>query len=130
MTDEIANTDTGARSYVGPLADVVKRGVNTLIWAGDTGKSTVTVVIKTYTNSAISDWICNWEGVLWASYALEWPGQKEFVAAPFNNYTVDGKAQGRYKTVDNLSFLKVWEAGHSVPYYRECLSKPHQKYTN
>jgi carboxypeptidase C (cathepsin A) len=121
--------ETGARSYVGPLADVVKRGINTLIWAGDTGKSKVTVDIRTDANLTI-DWICNWEGVLWASYALEWPGQKEFVAAPFRNYTVDGKAQGRYKTVDNLSFLKVWEAGHSVPYYRKYLSRPHQIYTN
>jgi hypothetical protein len=67
----------------------------------------------------LTDWICNWEGVLWASYALEWPGQKKFVAAPFSNYTVNGTAHGRYKTVENLSFLKVWEAGHSVPYYRE-----------
>ncbi|KAM5375123.1 hypothetical protein ACJA88_007788 [Fusarium oxysporum] len=92
--------DVRARSYVGPLADVVKRGINTLLWAGDT------------------DWICNWEGVLWASYALEWPGQKKFVAAPFSNYTVNGTAHGRYKTVENLSFLKVWEAGHSVPYYQ------------
>lgn len=99
-----ANVDTGSRSYVGPLADVVKRGINTLIWAGDT------------------DWICNWEGVLWASYALEWPGQKEYVAANFSNYEVDGKPRGRYKTVDNLSFLKVWGAGHSVPYYRKCSS--------
>lgn len=69
--------------------------------------------------SSCSDWICNWEGVLWASYALEWPGQNKFVAAPFSNYTVDGKAHGRYKTAENLSFLKVWEAGHSVAYYRK-----------
>ncbi|RFN46342.1 carboxypeptidase d [Fusarium flagelliforme] len=96
----MAKTGDGSRSYVGPLADVVKRGINTLIWAGDT------------------DWICNWEGVLWASYALEWPGQKEYVAANFSNYNVDGKPRGRYKTVDNLSFLKVWGAGHSVPYYQ------------
>ncbi|RKL45680.1 Carboxypeptidase S1 [Fusarium proliferatum] len=99
----MATTGDGARSYIGPLADVVKRGINTLLWAGDT------------------DWICNWEGVLWASYALEWPGQKKFVAAPFSNYTINGTAHGRYKTVENLSFLKVWEAGHSVPYYREYL---------
>ncbi|KAH6952759.1 hypothetical protein HG530_000637 [Fusarium avenaceum] len=96
----MVTTGDGARSYVERLADVVKRGINTVIWAGDT------------------DWICNWEGVLWASYALEWPGQKKFVAAPFSNYTVDGKAHGRYKTVENLSFLKVWEAGHSVAYYQ------------
>jgi hypothetical protein len=53
MTDEIANTGTGARSYVGPLADVVKRGINTLIWAGDTGKFTITVTIGRGTNSTI-----------------------------------------------------------------------------
>ncbi|KAJ3520428.1 hypothetical protein NM208_g13708 [Fusarium decemcellulare] len=93
-------TGDGARSYLGPLADVVKRGINTLIWAGDT------------------DWICNWEGNLWAANALEWPGQSEFKDKAFQNYTVDGKVHGRYKDVDNLTFLKVYGAGHSVPYYQ------------
>ncbi|RSL56919.1 hypothetical protein CEP53_006650 [Fusarium sp. AF-6] len=103
-SDEVyANMETtgdGARSFLGPLADVVKRGINTLIWAGDT------------------DWICNWEGNLWAADALEWPGQAKFTATALRNYTVNGKVHGRYKVVDNLAFLKVFEAGHSVPYYQ------------
>ncbi|KAI8717750.1 hypothetical protein NCS52_00851900 [Fusarium sp. LHS14.1] len=103
-SDEVyANMETtgdGARSFLGPLADVVKRGINTLIWAGDT------------------DWICNWEGNLWAADALEWPGQAKFAATALRNYTVNGKVHGRYKVVDNLAFLKVFEAGHSVPYYQ------------
>ncbi|KAJ4231907.1 hypothetical protein NW759_002303 [Fusarium solani] len=103
-SDEVyANMETtgdGARSFLGPLADVVKRGINTLIWAGDT------------------DWICNWEGNLWAADALEWPGQAKFAATALRNYTVNGKVHGRYKVVDNLAFLKVFGAGHSVPYYQ------------
>lgn len=35
------------------------------------------------------------------------------------SYTVDGKVHGEYKVVENLSWLKVLEAGHSLPYYRE-----------
>ncbi|KAM0431016.1 hypothetical protein ACHAPT_005653 [Fusarium lateritium] len=93
-------TGDGARSFLGPLADVVKRGINTLIWAGDT------------------DWICNWEGNLWAADALKWPGQAKFAATALSNYTVNGKVYGRYKVVDNLAFLKVYGAGHSVPYYQ------------
>lgn len=36
-----------------------------------------------------------------------------------SNYTVGGIAGGTFKTVDNLSWLRVFAAGHEVPYYRE-----------
>ncbi|KAM5353957.1 hypothetical protein ACJ41O_000607 [Fusarium nematophilum] len=93
-------TGDGARSFLRELADVVKHGVNTLIWAGDT------------------DWICNWEGNLLAAEALEWEGQSKFATTKVRNYTVDGEVHGEYKVVENLAWLKVFEAGHSLPYYQ------------
>jgi hypothetical protein len=36
-----------------------------------------------------------------------------------SNYTVGGIAGETFKTVDNLSWLRVFAAGHEVPYYRE-----------
>jgi hypothetical protein len=37
-----------------------------------------------------------------------------------SSYTVNGAAGGTFKTVGNLSWLRVFGAGHEVPYYREC----------
>ncbi|KAK7398634.1 hypothetical protein QQX98_011994 [Neonectria punicea] len=89
-----------ARSFAAPLVDVIQQNISTLIWAGD------------------ADWICNWEGNLWAANALKWSGHEEFASKAFTNYTVNGKVHGEYKVVDNLAFLKVHEAGHAVPYYQ------------
>jgi hypothetical protein len=37
-------------------------------------------------------------------------------------YTVDGTQKGTFKVVDNFSFLRIFEAGHMVPFYRmSCL---------
>jgi carboxypeptidase D len=36
---------------------------------------------------------------------------------------VNGKQQGTFKTEQNLSFLRVFEAGHEVMYYREYSCK-------
>ncbi|KAK2122048.1 hypothetical protein NOF04DRAFT_1390018 [Fusarium oxysporum II5] len=90
----MATTGDGARSYVGPLADVVKRGINTLL-----GLEKIL-------------------GVLWASYALEWPGQKKFVAAPFSNY--NGQRHSPWPIQDGRESVlpQGLEAGHSVPYYQ------------
>lgn len=33
-------------------------------------------------------------------------------------YNVNGKAAGTFKTQDNFSFLRVYGAGHEVPYYQ------------
>ena len=39
-------------------------------------------------------------------------------------YTVNGAQGGTFKTVSNLSFLRVFGAGHEVPYYREFFFNP------
>lgn len=50
---------------------------------------------------------------------VEFDGQTSFRAASLKSYTVNGKASGTFKTVDNFSFLRAFEAGHEVPYYRK-----------
>lgn len=41
-----------------------------------------------------------------------------FVSAPLKSYTVNGTKYGEYKTSGNLSWLRVYGAGHEVPAYQ------------
>ncbi|XP_076911078.1 serine carboxypeptidase-like [Bidens hawaiensis] len=58
---------------------------------------------------------CNWIGNSRWVHAMEWSGQKEFVASPDVPFVVDGSNAGLYKIHGPLTFLKVHDAGHSVP---------------
>ena len=53
--------------------------------------------------------------VLQPSYS----GTSAFNAKAVANYTVNGVAGGTFKSVSNLSWLRVFGAGHEVPYYRK-----------
>lgn len=48
-------------------------------------------------------------------HAMEWSGQKEFVAAPTTPFSVDGVEAGLQKGHGPLIFLRVHNAGHMVP---------------
>ncbi|KAM7527987.1 hypothetical protein LguiB_031397 [Lonicera macranthoides] len=61
------------------------------------------------------DLICNWLGNSRWVHAMEWSGQKEFVAAPTVSFSVDGTEKGQLKSHGPLAFLKVHDAGHMVP---------------
>lgn len=80
--------------------------MTTLIWAGD------------------ADWICNWYGGYDVANAISYSGQSAFKAKTLAPYKVNGKEGGTFKTQGNLSFLRVYEAGHEVPYYRKCTEEP------
>lgn len=90
-----------ARSFLSQLSSVVQSGVTTLIWAGD------------------ADWICNWFGNQAAAEAVTWASSAAFKAKALASYTVNGVAGGTFKNVGNLSFLRVFGAGHEVPFYRK-----------
>nr|XP_016462989.1 PREDICTED: serine carboxypeptidase-like [Nicotiana tabacum] len=61
------------------------------------------------------DLICNWLGNSRWVQAMEWSGQKEFVASPDVPFEVDSAEAGLLKSHGPLSFLKVHDAGHMVP---------------
>jgi carboxypeptidase D len=83
------------------MSKVVQTGIQVLMWAGD------------------ADYICNWFGNIGVANAVTYAGTAEFAAKALAPYTVNGTEMGQFKTVDNLSFLRVYEAGHEVPYYRK-----------
>ncbi|KAL2555550.1 Serine carboxypeptidase-like 49 [Forsythia ovata] len=61
------------------------------------------------------DLICNWLGNSRWVHAMEWSGQKEFVASSEVPFEVNGSEAGLLKSHWPLSFLKVHNAGHMVP---------------
>jgi len=85
-----------SRSYLPTLSTVVQSGIQTLIWAGD------------------ADWICNWFGGLASAEALTYSGSTAFKKKAVSNYTVNGATGGTFKTEGNLSWLRVFGAGHEV----------------
>ncbi|KAH8673799.1 putative carboxypeptidase S1 [Xylariales sp. PMI_506] len=92
------------RSFVGTLSEVVQSGIQVLTWAGD------------------ADYICNWFGNLDVANNITFSGSAEFAAKELAPYTVNGTEMGQSKSVNNLHFLRVYEAGHEVPYYQPQLA--------
>ncbi|KAJ3032097.1 hypothetical protein HDV00_007984 [Rhizophlyctis rosea] len=88
------------RPYVEDLLEVLESGTKVLIYAGD------------------ADFICNWMGNKAWTLELPWSGQDGFVTAedlPWVSAKTNKKA-GEFRTYKQLTFLRVYEAGHMVPY--------------
>lgn len=65
--------------------------------------------------SGNKDFVCNWRGgEAWTS-ALEWRHSQEFQNATYVEWKEGNNTYGEFKAVENLAFLKVFDAGHMVP---------------
>ncbi|KAK8920626.1 Carboxypeptidase Y A [Metarhizium anisopliae] len=63
------------------------------------------------------DFICNWLGNEAWTKALPWPGQTDFNDASMVELTASsGKAYGSLRHARGFAFLRVYKAGHMVPY--------------
>lgn len=81
------------------VAELLEKGVPVLLYAGD------------------KDFICNWLGNHYWSDALEYSGHELFEKAPLKPwYTAEGKLAGEVKNHDIFTFLRVYDAGHMVPF--------------
>jgi cathepsin A (carboxypeptidase C) len=76
---------------------MLENGIKGIVYAGD------------------ADFIVNWLGCKAWTLELEWSKKAQFVAAEDKPWVIDGKKAGEVRTVDNFSFLRVFEAGHMVP---------------
>lgn len=65
-----------------------------------------------------ADWICNWYGGLESAHAIVYDGAEELKKKRVSTYFVDGVPNGTFKGVENLSWMRVFEAGHHAPYYQ------------
>jgi len=87
-------------------------------WIGDFAVDIPVVLaskIPTLVYSGTNDFICNHIGGERWTAAMQWSGQKAFVAAPITNWTVADKPAGNVKTANGLTLLNVYGAGHMVP---------------
>ncbi|KAK0671725.1 putative carboxypeptidase S1 [Cercophora samala] len=94
--DLFDSTGDPSRSFLGELSEVAQSGVRVLLWAGD------------------ADYLCNWMGNLAVANAIDYSGQLDFVKRGVSAYEVNGTSFGEFKTVENLSWLRVYNAGHLV----------------
>ncbi|KAI0178527.1 putative carboxypeptidase S1 [Hypoxylon sp. FL1284] len=93
-----------ARSFMDELSAVVQAGIPVISYTGD------------------ADYVCNWLGTLRTADEVEWPGQKAFESRTLGPYTLNGVQKGTFKSADNLVFMRIFEAGHNVPFYQPEVS--------
>ncbi|KAL3618744.1 Serine carboxypeptidase-like 48 [Castilleja foliolosa] len=103
--DFVSCSSTVYEAMVGDWMRNLEVGIPTLLEDG----------IKLLVYAGEYDLICNWLGNSRWVHAMEWSGQKDFVAAPTTPFSVDGVEAGLKKSNGPLTFLKVHDAGHMVP---------------
>ncbi|KAJ2079123.1 hypothetical protein H4R24_004001 [Coemansia sp. RSA 988] len=106
LFDRFSSTnDAVSRSAVASLEFLLARNLPVLLYSGD------------------ADFICNWYGTMEVVRALNWKGKNrvaESVPRSWSWPAQSGRdiAAGQFIAVDNLAFLRVFEAGHEVPFYQ------------
>ncbi|KAF1348065.1 carboxypeptidase Y-like protein A [Delphinella strobiligena] len=66
-----------------------------------------------------ADFICNWLGNLAWTKALEWPGQKAYNKAPYEDLSLLGDKKSKIGSIQssgNFTFVRLHAGGHMVPY--------------
>ncbi|KAJ2611346.1 hypothetical protein H4S08_003201 [Coemansia sp. RSA 1365] len=106
LFERFSSTNDGvSRSAVASLEFLLARNISVLLYSGD------------------ADFICNWYGTMDVVRALNWKGKDRLAETVPRNWswpTQSGLniAAGQFIAVDNLAFLRVYEAGHEVPFYQ------------
>ncbi|CDS04150.1 hypothetical protein LRAMOSA07105 [Lichtheimia ramosa] len=95
-----ATAGDGGFDFSHQVAEALESGVRVLLYVGD------------------MDWICNWYGNKAWSLDMEWSGQQGYREAEdepwINQKTLE--TAGEVRSYDNLTFLRIFDAGHMVPY--------------
>jgi len=80
------------------ITSILEQGIEVLVYSGD------------------KDFICNWRGGEAWTNAVEWTGKTGFNSAEYKKWSVNGTPAGELKEFNNLKFLRVYDAGHMVPF--------------
>ncbi len=76
-----------------------------------------------------ADYICNWFGGEAVSKEIRYTHSAEFAKTGYVPFVVDGTEYGEVRQYGNFSFLRVYEAGHEVPFYQPLASLEYFKRT-
>ncbi|CAG8530572.1 3549_t:CDS:2, partial [Scutellospora calospora] len=88
------------RTYLPELSEIVGKGIRTLLYHGD------------------ADADCDWIGGLNVSNSIKWNNQKNFNSAPFRDFIANNGTAGQIKSSNCLTYVKIHQAGHEVPFYQ------------
>ncbi|KAI8060710.1 carboxypeptidase S1 [Gongronella butleri] len=95
-----ANTGDNSRNFAPFVGKLLDNNVPVLLYSGD------------------ADFICNWYGnYAWAEL-LSFSGQDAYRADGMSSWHVNGVEKGQVKTGGGLTFLRIYGAGHEVPFYQ------------
>ncbi|KAJ2162684.1 hypothetical protein GGF46_000409 [Coemansia sp. RSA 552] len=87
-----------AKPFHQEIPPLLADGIRVLVYAGD------------------ADFICNWYGNKAWALALEWPGKEPFNSAHDKPWYAGAVQAGEVREHGNFTFVRVFEAGHMVPY--------------
>ncbi|TKA64280.1 hypothetical protein B0A49_06174 [Cryomyces minteri] len=96
--------DFGYPNFIKDVEILLNEGVRVALYYGD------------------ADYICNWFGGEAVSLAINYTHKAQFAAAGYQPFTVDGTEYGEVRQYGNFSFLRIYEAGHEVPFYQPLAS--------
>ncbi|KAK7569886.1 Alpha/Beta hydrolase protein [Phyllosticta citricarpa] len=91
-------------SFIKDLEMLLDNGVRVALYYGD------------------ADYICNWFGGEAVSLAINYTHAPQFRAAGYTPFIVNGTDFGAVRQYGNFSFLRIYNAGHLVPYYQPLAS--------
>ncbi|GAA5812253.1 hypothetical protein MFLAVUS_005703 [Mucor flavus] len=98
--DAMSFSGEGARDSSPALVSLLNNGIRVLNYVGD------------------ADYLCNWYGNFEVMSQLQFNGSEQYNNQSLKPWTLGGKEVGQYITTDKLTFIRVYEAGHEVPYYQ------------
>ncbi|CCC71897.1 hypothetical protein NCAS_0I02290 [Naumovozyma castellii] len=93
-------TGDGSKPFQQYVAELLNENIPVLIYAGD------------------KDFICNWLGNYAWTNALDWKDKFSYRNSPLKKWThsESGEELGQLKSYNNFTFLRIYDAGHMVPY--------------
>ncbi|CEP10508.1 hypothetical protein [Parasitella parasitica] len=90
----------GMRNSAPHLSSLLNHGIRVLNYVGD------------------ADYLCNWYGNYALTADLNFNGSSQFNNQTLRPWVVQSKEVGQFQSTSLLTFLRIYEAGHEVPYYQ------------